>query len=437
LTTSKLNSSEIEIEILGIILSDSKSIETAIGLLNPDCFYSLCNKTIYQAMLHLYSENKPIDVVNLYEYGNKSRLKNILAISSLISSPLIMENRCKILVELWMKRQIIKSLNEALKNAKDEDPFELLNSMSDTIYRIENHLQSLSEEKTMYNDLDKVFSDIIKKMRNKEPEGLMSKTFPSLNNATGGIMPTDYVIIYGAYKAGKSTVAEQIMLDVALNTKAVGLFSLEMSKTALYHKALSMRTGIDYMKLRNPKHFGLSDEELKSFAEKTREVFSKTKIYIADKIFDIDQIIAKMKLWKRKYKIELFVVDYIGLLESSRNYEKRYLAIGDFSRKMKNTAKMLEVPIIAVSQANDDNKTAESKNPARDADFVISVIKPFGTPLKNIKKKNGSLFTFDESHFLITLENSRHGLNRQNFVAGFVNNNFVELDLEGVDGCFI
>ena len=91
---------------------------------------------------------------------------------------------------------------------------------------------------------------------------------------------------------------------------------------------------------------------------------------------------------------------------------------------LKNAVKKLDTPIIALSQANDDNKTADSKAPARDADFVISVMKPKEAGIDALKV-NDTTFKFEENLFLVTLENSRHGRNKQNFVCAFNNNNFV------------
>ena len=227
-----------------------------------------------------------------------------------------------------------------------------------------------------------------------------------------------------------STVVEQLLLDFALDKKAVGFFNLEMSKQTLYQKALSMRTGIDYLKLRNPKGHGLTEKELDWLKIYSKQLFQDTKFYVEDKVFDIDRIITKIKAWKKKYNIQLFAIDYLGLLETTQRFNARYLEMGSHSRRLKNLAKLIDTPIIVLSQANEDNKTAESKNPARDADFVISVCKPVENNITSILDKNGQRFNFTPDHFLVTMENSRHGKNKQNFVCEFQENNFVEITLE-------
>ena len=201
-----------------------------------------------------------------------------------------------------------------------------------------------------------------------------------------------------------------------------------MDKKSLYHRAFSLRTGIDYSKLRNPKGAGLTVEEFKSFTRKAEKIFKDTKIYIADKILDKSRIKAKMKLWKRRYGVKLFVVDYLNLIELNEKKERRDLEIAALSRFFKNTATELQVPIIILSQVNDKGISAEGKALMRDADFLISVKKPIEAGIKDAKFGN-VVFKFTEDHFLVTIENSRHGRNGFSFVCGFVNNNLVEIDV--------
>ena len=165
----------------------------------------------------------------------------------------------------------------------------------------------------------------------------------------------------------------------------MGIFSLEMNKQSLYHRAFSLRTGIDYSKLRNPKNSKLTAEEFLTFIKKAQDIFRDTKIYIADKLLDKNKIKATMKLWKRKHGIKLFVVDYLNLIELNEKKERRDLEIAALSRFFKNTATELQIPIIVLSQVNDKGISAEGKGLMRDADFLISVKKPLEAGIPNIE----------------------------------------------------
>jgi len=416
----------IEKKIIDCIRIESEVMDTAIDMIKPQMFYDNDNRNIYEAMISLYSQEKPIDDIAIQrELLREGRKIVALRAIELFSSAKV-EYYCKSLIEIWMKKELEKFLKNAIGKVELSDPFDLLDEFTETIYKIENHLELMETDTSLWQDYECLINNIKSKMKG-EDYGLATPTLPTITRATGGILK-DYVVIYGQYKQGKTTLAEQIMLDIALQKKAVGIINLEMSKESLYLKALSMRTGIDYLKLRNPKGMGLTEDELEQFDKEAKRIFEGTKIYVADKLFDIDRILSKMKIWKRKFGIELFIVDYLGLIESNAKYKQRHLEVASYSRMLKNAVKKLDTPIIALSQANDDNKTADSKAPARDADFVISVCKPNEQGIKEFDTKSGK-FQFEESHFLVTLENSRHGKNKQNFVCAFINNNFVEIDV--------
>ncbi|MDR3627631.1 MAG: DnaB-like helicase C-terminal domain-containing protein, partial [Ignavibacteriaceae bacterium] len=137
-----------------------------------------------------------------------------------------------------------------------------------------------------------------------------------------------------------------------------------------------------------------------------------------------------MRIWKRRHNIGLFVIDYLGLIEMARKFEARRLEIKHYSRVLKNLCKELNTPIIAVSQANDNEKTAESIDPLRDCDFALRCSKPIedgsNAQLQTVNNEN---YNFTEDDFLVTIERSRHGKNKQNFVCGYIDHDFKEKDL--------
>ena len=427
-----MNTIQLETKIICTLLFYPERLFEVEQILRPQCFTDV-RKGIYEAMIALSEIESPIDTLTIYDQMkscgieiNPSVFAEITALMPALDNLSI---HTKLLYEKWLLKELDK-LSKTISSdvKKNSDPFEILSKISDNVDLLGNNIET--KETRMIDDLPEIFNQIERRMNGKEEPGLMSDTFPSFNKATGGIMKSDYVVIYGDYKQGKTTLSEQLFLDIAFNYKAVGVFNLEMTKETLYQKALSMRTGVDYLKLRNPKGHGLTVEEFGRLKRRAIELFDGTKIYVEDRVFDIDKIIAKMKSWKKKYGVELFVLDYLGLLEGNTGLTARHLQIANYSRRLKNTAKQIQTPLIVLSQANEDNKTAESKNPARDADFVISVCKPVEAGITSIRDKNGQNFNFTDEHFLVTMENSRHGKNKQNFVCQFQENNFVEMTLE-------
>ena len=426
---------DIENLLLGSIVIDSKIIDEVRNLINPETFNSDKNRLIYKTILELSEEGKPIDSITIYESlrlkGNLDFVGGAKRISelTLVSSSAEFEYYCKVLLEKWMLREIIRSAKQAIAQAeKETDVFDITSELSENIYRVENNVQ-FEKDRNLAEETPRLLQQVEDKWNGLISEGLKSSSFPSLNRATGGIMSSDFIVIYGEEKSGKTTVTERLALDFAFQELPVALFTLEMDFDASGYKALSMAGGIEYLKLRNPKGMGLTQDEFQNFYSRTSK-FDKTKIFIDDKTFDFDKIISKMKIWKRRYGIKLFVLDYLGLIEINKRFEARRLEIKHYSRRLKNLCKEIDTPIIAVSQANTEAKTAESIDPLRDCDFALHCMKPIEKGIKNIQNSRGQAFNLTEEHFLVTVERSRHGKNKQNFVCGYQGNDFVEIDID-------
>ena len=429
---------DIEAAILGSILIDNDCLDKIIGMIrHPKVFYIEYHQLIYSVMVRMYNSGMPIDSITLLndlkKEGKLDACGGIAYLSKLtqnVSSSANVEYHTKIILEKWLMREMLTTAQGIIKRVREgiEDSFDIHTSSLNDFENIIEQLDLENDDRTLWEDFHNTINDIEERYAGIKLSGLMCRTFPTLNKFTGGIRETDYIGILGDYKQGKSFFSQQIALDFAVYDKLpVGIFSLEMSKQSLYHRAFSLRTGIDYSKLRNPKDSKLTPDEFSLFTQNAEKIFKDTKIFIADSILDKNRIKAKMKLWKRKFGIRIFVIDYLNLVELNEKKERRDLEISALSRFFKNTATELKTPIIILSQVNDKGISAEGKALMRDADFLISVKKPLEAGITKTDTPNG-IFNLSEDHFLVTIENSRHGKNGFNFVCGFVNNNFVEID---------
>jgi replicative DNA helicase len=429
---------EIEAAVLGSIILEDKCLDTLIELItSPEVFFVKSHQMIYATMLRMYKGGMPIDTITLHNELKKEEKVEVCGgqtylsrLSQNVPSTANIEYHAKILIEKWLLRAMIDVADIITKKSYGgiEDAF---NIHSTSLIELESIMEKLDivKERTLWEDFQETINDIEERYSGVTNSGLMCKTFPSLNKFTGGIRETDFIGILGDYKQGKSFLAQQIALDFAIfDLLPIGIFSLEMDKKSLYHRAYSLRTGIAYSKLRNPKDAGLTEEEFKIFIHIAEKIFKNTKIYVVDRVLDKNRIKAKMKLLKQKHGVKLFVVDYLNLVELNEKKERRELEISALSRFFKNMATELEVPIIVLSQVNDKGISAESKGLMRDADFLISVKKPLEAGI-NEALVNGVMFKFNQNHFLVALENSRHGRNGFSFVAGFIDNNLVEIDV--------
>lgn len=433
----KLHELEIEKEVLGSIFFEPKSFDIANQILTPECF-DTNNRIIYEALQDIYSDGKPIDQIAVYQNLKKKNLLDDVGgldylnkLGNYSSSAVNIEYHSKILAEKWMLRRLTKTKSKLENISLTSDPFTILSELSSEIYEIENLVNS-EISMNLYDRLPDLMEKVEKKYTGEIESGLMATHFPTLNKATGGIMNTDFVIVYGLEKQGKSFLTERLILDFAFNKIPVGAFTMEMDFDAYSYRALSMEGNIEYLKLRNPRGNGLTEKEFHDFYKRVTK-FKDTNILIDDKTFDFERMVSKAKLWKRKYGIKVFVVDYLGLITSHKKFERRDLEVAYYTKTLKNLARELETPIIAVSQANENEKTADSKGALRDGDFALRVSKPIELGIKSITNSFNEAFVFNENHFLVTIERSRYGKNKQNFVCSFVNNNFLEIDIDNKD----
>ena len=436
MNSKTIEAKEIEKELLGEILLDNSIMDNILQLIKPVCFADNKHSLLFNVMIKMYESGLPIDELTLYEnvkkigYAEQTPIKFIAGIRNEVYSVANYDYHTKIIVEKYLQRELIKRSEKILKEAlKDgEDVFELIGKAEDEISNITKEIQGLKEDKNLWEDFPAIIDSIEKRYSGNERDGLLSKTFPTLNKMTNGIRKNDLVVIYGEDKQGKTSLSTQIALDFAIYNKIpTGIFSYEMSKEIMYLKALSMRTGTEYRKLRSPKESGLTPTEFKEFINNAENKFKDTKIYVSDEPLDKNRLKAKMKLWKRKFGIALYIIDYIGLIPINDKFERRDLAIADLSRFFKVLTKELDAPIMVLSQANDEGRTAESRALLRDCDFALMIQKPVECGIMSVKRSDGTLFNFSEDHFLTTLTRSRHGRNMIQFITGYINNNFVEI----------
>jgi replicative DNA helicase len=434
-TITEMSSPELERRLIGEIILDPSIIDEVRIFINNNVFTDEKCKAVYSVICEINDKGKGIDTVSVYE-GIKNKgylelvsIRDITEFLSLVSSSANFLDHCKFLLEKWMLREVITKTKNAQEKAKrGDDVFEIIHRLNEDIYQIENNI-TIERDRELYEELPALIKKVEDKYFERIPAGLNSTSFPSLNRATGGIMPEDFIVIYGKEKSAKTTVMKRLALDFAFQGIPIAIFTLEMSFESSAYKALSMEGNIEYLKLRNPKGQGMRPDEFEDFIQRTKK-FSKTKIFIEDKTFDFNRIVGKMRILKRRHNIGLFVIDYLGLIEMARKFEARRLEIKYYSRILKNLCKELNTPIIAVSQANDNEKTAESIDPLRDCDFALRCSKPIedGTNAQ-LQTVNNENYNFTEDDFLVTIERSRHGKNKQNFVCGYVNNDFKEKDL--------
>ncbi|WP_298220856.1 replicative DNA helicase [Flavobacterium sp.] len=363
----KLPPSVIELEeaVLGAMMIDVKGVDECLMVLkNSDCFYKEAHKFIFDAICDLYNDNQPIDILTV-----SARLRSVgkleavggdfflIQLTQKISSSAHIEYHSRIILQMFIKRWIIKSSAEFMSLAYDDeiDSLELLNDWSNALDSIVE-MSMQGKKNVSYSEALEVVEKRVEFLSNNpenEVTGIRTG-FPVMDRFTGGYQPGELVI--SAARPGMGKTAESLKMVVE-NAKAGvpgGIISAEMSIYSLVARTVAIDTNFHLSQL-TKKGFGDNKNYFQTL-NRHKHRMKEFPIYIDDSPSpDIRNVIATARLWKRKYKIKYLVVDYLQLLCDATKVNRsgnREQEIASISRKLKALAKELEIPVIALSQVS-------------------------------------------------------------------------------------
>ena len=380
---------EAEQSVLGAVIIDPKCLNDIAPLMKTEYFYIPQHKEIYSAMAEMYELSQTIDFVSLLEKlkrdgvydeaGGKAYLTQLVqtvpSAANVLTYVSIIRERYYARALMTAAQDIIKDINE---NALDSG--KLLDSAEQRIYEIRQgreisgltHIKSVIENET-YDRLSKISDPETREDYIGIPCGIQE-----LDRMITGLNKSDLIILGARPGMGKTSFALNIVRNVAMNTgRTVCFFSLEMTRDQLAQRMLSSEAGIKSEKLRTGE---LDDDEWTRLAQ-AGDALSKADIYF-DETSSITVPEMKAKL-RRMKKVDLVVIDYLGLMHSARQIDNRVQEISEITRNLKIMAKELKVPVIACAQLSRGTETkGKSHKPAlsdlrdsgsieQDADIVL------------------------------------------------------------------
>lgn len=349
-------SSDAERSVLSSILLNDEGIVRIAELLLPDDFYVPAHKIIYQAMVLLFQQRKRIDVVTLQdELAKAAQLDAIGGIVYLVSlqedipSLAFLEQHARIIKEKSVLRELITSATTIINHCYDQNESTIesvLDSAEKTIFEISNRR---TRHSFMQLDiwLKKTFqhlSDI--KSHSKGITGIPSG-LKKLDDMTSGFQNSDLIVLAARPSMGKTALALSIASYAARHQFVVGVFSLEMAAEQLTLRLLSSESGVPHHNIRNATISSDEWVELTSVAAGLAQM----KIFIDDTaMLDIMDLRAKARKLKADHNLQLLVIDYLQLINTTKKHENRHQEVSEISRSLKALAKELGIPIIALSQ---------------------------------------------------------------------------------------
>jgi len=349
----------LEEAVLGALMLDREALPVVMDILRPESFYLEAHQSIYRAIIKLFERSHPVDLLTVTEELRKSAELDkiggayyLVELTNRVASAANIEYHARIVAQKHIQRELIRVSTSIIKDAYEDttDVFDLLDDAEKGLFGITQNNLSRS-----YESMDMLSSKVLKQIEelSQKADGLtgVPTGFTDLDRLTSGWQPSDLIIVAARPGMGKTSMVLAMTLNAARDfNKPVALFSLEMASTQLVQRLISMEAEIEGSKMRNGK---LEDWQWQQL-QKTVDKLSKVPIFIDDTPgINIFELRAKCRRLKMQHDIQLVIIDYLQLMtgssENNRN-SNREQEISGISRALKNMAKELSVPVIALSQ---------------------------------------------------------------------------------------
>lgn len=379
--------------VLNCLLINIESIEFTIKTLSIEAFYFKNHQEIYKAIIFMYKNKLPIDILTLITFLQDNGLlekvggiKVLIELINQIPNLVYFEEYVRLLKDKFLRRKLIKFGYEII-NSGYVTNISLENIINDFEDKLFNLVTEIGTQKLISSAelLNKIFIELKEKSLNPTLAGLPSG-FYDLDLLTQGFQKSDLIIIAGRPSMGKTALGLNIALNILKESKQpILFFSLEMSKEQIMYRLLSIEANINQTRLKSGKLY--KDDWLK--LNQIIKVMSKIPFFIDDMPnLSIQEIQLKIKtILFEQGKIGLIIIDYLQLMQNPKSkIENRVQEISIITRALKNIARQFSIPIIALSQLSRNVENRVDKKPIlsdlresgsieQDADVVLMLYK--------------------------------------------------------------
>ena len=411
-----------EQSVLGAILIDKDAMIDVAEFLRPHHFYKEKHSLIYAAMMELFEEHEPIDIVTLTAQMKKtgsfdktdganylSELLNIVPTSAHA------EQYARIIQEHATKRRLVESAAKITELAFREE-----GSAQQIVDEAEQEIFAISQSTTRRDFI--VIKDALASSFDRLDElhkragGLrgVPTGFPELDTKLAGMQDANLIILAARPGTGKTAMMLNLAQYVTVKEKIpTGIFSLEMSKEELVDRLLVSQADIEAWRLKTGK---LTDEDFTRLSDAIGEL-AEAPLYIDDTPgMNIVEMRTKARRLQVEHGVKLIIVDYLQLCDSGRKFDNRVQEVSVISQNLKNLARELRVPVLAASQLSraveargtrvpELSDLRESGSIEQDADVVMFLYREeadqsmwgdqIPTKLRIAKHRNGPLGEID------------------------------------------
>ena len=351
---------DAEQSVLGSLLIDKDAVVKIADIVAPKDFYRKAHEMIFEAMIGLYAKSEPIDLLTVSsKLKEKKQFKEIGGMSyltTLMNSVPTASNvihYAKIVNQKRVLRDLIGASYEISSLAWEENKNidEIIDEAEKKIFGV-SQSSLISEFQHIKPHLGEAFERFDRLHKGDDTWRGIPTGFIDLDKKLAGLQKADLVILAGRPSLGKTSLALDFARYAAISEKVpVGIFSLEMSKQQLIERLISAEASVDNWRLRSGQ---LSDEGKDNDFEKISRALdslSSAPIYIDDAASpNALQIRTMARRLQAEKGLGLLVIDYLQLMQGSGRIENRNQEVSEISRSLKNLARELNIPILAVSQ---------------------------------------------------------------------------------------
>ena len=388
---------EVERAVLGALMNDRDAYAVVCEILSPESFYEQRNQLIYSAIRDLSLAEKPVDVLTvtdeLERQGCLDKVGGAIYIADLsnkVASSANIEYHARIIAHKFLARQLISFASEIETKAFDGSM-----DIDDLMQEAEGSLFELSRRnmKKDYTQIDPVISNAVeviqKAAANKDGLTGVPTGYHKLDNITSGWQASDLVIIAGRPAMGKTSFALSMAKNIAADYKVpMAFFSLEMSNVQLVNRLISNCCEIQGSKILNGQ---LKPDEWERLDKRLNNLIG-SPLYVDDTPgLSVFELRTKARRLVRDHGVKIIMIDYLQIMNANgMRFSSRQEEVSTISRSLKQIAKELDIPILALSQLNrgvESREGLEGKRPQlsdlresgaieQDADMVLFVHRP-------------------------------------------------------------
>lgn len=389
---------ELEQAVIGALMLEKDAYTSVCDILKPECFYEPADRKIYEAIQHLGAAQRPIDMLTVTEQlradGTLEEVGGPAFVSTLtmrVASAANVEYHARIVAQKYLARELITFAAEIEKKAFDES-----NDVDDLLQEAEGRLFEISQRnvKKDVTQIDPVIGQAITQIQNaaNRASGLsgLESGFHELDKLTSGWQNSDLIIIAARPAMGKTAFVLSMAKNMAVNYNIpVAVFSLEMSNLQLVNRLISNVCELEGEKIKSGQ---LSPSEWDQLMARIKHLYGASLFIDDTPSLSIFELRTKARRLVREHDVKFIIIDYLQLMNASgMRFGSREQEVSMISRSLKQLAKELNIPIVALSQLNrsveNRGDSKEGKRPQlsdlresgaieQDADIVCFIHRP-------------------------------------------------------------